>query len=204
MRAHAIATESSTLRRVPRQQRSRDRLDAILDAAAELLARAGPDGTTITAVAEQADLATSSVYDYVEGDRELIGAVAERGLERIHLDLVDIIGQPASIEDFLVSLSVALRVFLNRYQTDLGLKEALAFVDADPALMEINLADTRRNAALIVGALNLLRPDADLDSRVLLLTHLSGSLANLAARVDEDEAEELVEQFELLLTLVVL
>lgn len=185
-----------TLRRVPRQQRSRDRLDAILDAAAELLATSGPDGTTITAVAERAGLATSSVYDYVVGDRELIGAVAERGLDRIHRALADIIGRPESVDDLLAKLSIGLGVFLDRYQSDLGVKEAIAFADADPELMTINLADTRRNAALISDALQVVHPGVDGGAAILLLTHLTGALAHLASRVDDEEAQTIVEEFE--------
>jgi len=191
-----------TLRRQPRQQRSRDRLNAILDAGADLLATVGPAGTTITAVAAQAGLATSSIYDYVEGDRELIGAVAERGLDRIHVELTAVLGDLNSLDELLPALSSGLRLFLGRYQMDRGLREALAFVDADPALMTINLADTRRNAALITDALGRFEPDAGLETAVLLVTHLSGALANLAARVDDDEAERLIVEFERLLAVM--
>jgi len=190
------------LRRHPQQQRSRDRVDLILDSAALLLASSGPNGTTITAVAEQTGLPTSSIYDYVLSERELIGAVAERGLDRIHQDLVDEVGEPASTADLRASLTACLHLFLERYQTDPGLREALAFVDADPQLMQINLADTRRNADVIHAAIVGLDPGADVASAVLLLTHLSGSLAGLAARVTAVEADDLVAQFERLLLLL--
>jgi len=193
---------TTCLRRHPQQQRSRDRVDLILDSAALLLASSGPNGTTITAVAEQTGLPTSSIYDYVLSERELIGAVAERGLDRIHQELVDEIGEPASTADLRASLTACLHLFLECYQTDPGLREALAFVDADPQLMQINLADTRRNADVIHAAIVSLDPGADVASAVFLLTHLSGSLAGLAARVTAVEADDLVAQFERLLLLL--
>jgi AcrR family transcriptional regulator len=170
-----------------------------LDAAAELLASEGPDGTTITAVADRAGLATSSVYDYVEGDRELIGAVGERGLERIHFTLVELVGEPQTVDALRASMSSGLRMFLDRFKSEPGLKEALAFMDADPELAHINLADTRRNAKLVVDAAATLLPEAELNTVVLLMTHLSGALASLASRVEPDEAEQLIVAFEALL-----
>lgn len=174
---------------------------AILDAAAELLATDGPDGTTITTVADRAGLATSSVYDYFEDDRSLIGAVAERSLDQMHHDLIASIGSPTSLEEMAASASDSLRLFLGRYEQDVGLREAVAFVDADPTLMHININDSRRNAAIIGPLVAGLRPGVDLAPAVFLMVHLSGALASLVARVDTDEAAQLIEQFERLLTL---
>jgi len=176
-------------------------LDLILDGAAELLGAVGAGGTTITAVAERTGLATSSIYAYVEGDRELIGAVAERGLERVHKHLVEILGNPSSDEELGAVLSQGLMMFLDRYESDVGMRQAIAFVDADPELMHINLADTHRNAEAIWAAVSRFQPAIDA-STVLLLVHLSGALAGLAASVSEPEAKKLISEFERLTVLM--
>lgn len=192
---------SQILRRVPLQQRSRDRLTLILDTAADVLSTHGPAGTSITAVAARAGLPASSVYDYVAAERELIAAVAERGLQQVHDDFVAILGEPDTVDELARALSVALTMFLRRYKSNPGFKEALAFIDADPQLMQINLADTRRNAALIAHAVTAVLPNAHVDVAALLITHLSGSLADLAARVSEAESKLLVEQYEQLIAI---
>ncbi len=185
----------SSLRRQPKQQRSRERVDLILDAAADLLAQVGPGGTTITAVSEATGLATSSIYTYVEDDRRLIGAVLERGLELIRQTVIEIVGNPATLENFVEALSVGTSTYINAYRTQPGLREALAFAEADPELAGINLADTRRNTATILAALEPLVPDVDHSHAALLLTHFAGALASLVATVDEQEAASLIVEF---------
>lgn len=189
------------LRRQPKQQRSRDRVNQILDAASSLLATAGPNGTTITAVAEQTGLATSSIYAYVEGDRELIGAVAERGLEAIHEGFVEFVGNPTTIAELRESLTAGLHAFLQLYESDLGLRAAMAFIDADPELRYINVNDTRRSTQVVLQAIAPLRPDVDLSHAAMLLVHLSGALANFAVLLDSDEAAGIVAEFERLIEL---
>lgn len=193
------ATSWACLRRRPKQQRSRDRVGLILDAAASILTSDGPSGTTITAVAAHTGLATSSIYDYVVGDRELIGAVAERGLARIYLELVEIVGTPQSVAELIESLSAGLQMYVRRYRDEPGLQQALAFADADPTLAMVNLTDTRRNAKVFERALAPLRPGVELRHTALLVTHFGGAFAGLVSLVDDEEAEALTAEFERLL-----
>lgn len=67
-----------TLRHVPIQARSRQRLAAVLDAAAEVLAVDGASGFTTNRVAEAAGVPVGSVYRYFEDKEGLAGALAVR------------------------------------------------------------------------------------------------------------------------------
>jgi AcrR family transcriptional regulator len=190
----------SLLRRQPSQARSKARVDAILDAASALLSEAGASGTTITAVSERIGIAPSSVYEYVESDRQLIGAVAQRGLDALHSDLVATIGSPSSVEEATHALGKALDLFLDRYHSAQGLRQALAFIDADPELAAINLADSRRNAAAFEAAIAPFRSGVDSGVTGLLLTHLTSALAGLTLQVPADEAKQLVDAYRNLVT----
>jgi AcrR family transcriptional regulator len=190
----------SLLRRQPVQARSRERVDAILDATSQLLAEVGASGTTITAVAARVGLAAGSVYEYVESERELIGAVAQRGLDALHVDLVSAIGSPETADELIDSTNSALDLFLDRYRLSPGLRQALAFIDADPELAAINLADSRRNAAAFEAAIAVTRPDVDFGVSALLLTHLTGALAKLTLQVPPAEAGRLVAAYRALIT----
>jgi AcrR family transcriptional regulator len=61
---------------------------AIVDAAEELLASAGPDAVTLEGIAERADVAVQTVYNRVGGRAAVLIAVAERALEdnRTYMD----------------------------------------------------------------------------------------------------------------------
>ncbi|MEM8923720.1 MAG: hypothetical protein AAGD35_09450 [Actinomycetota bacterium] len=193
------------LRRSPKQSRSRRRVDELLDAAAQLLDEAGPSGTTITAVAARTGQPSSSVYEWVAGERELIAATAERALGRLHLDLVESLGTPATAEEAHAAIDAALTLFLDRYRSEPGLRAGLAFLEADPELSAINLADSRRNAAAVADAI---RPFATgtgsgrLDDTVLLLIHLSGALARLCDQVSGPEARRLEAEFRAVLAIL--
>ncbi len=196
---HSSATHASSytcLHRPPETEECWSLVNAVLDEAAALLAADGPAATSIDAVAGRLGVDPNKVRNYVEDDRMLIGAVAERGLDENHRSLGTFIGAPETFEELAAGLSDTLRSFLGRLQFDPGFRQALAFIDADPHLGAINLADTRRNAHLFAKAIKRVGIDADVERPIFLLTHLSGSLASLAARVDEPEASELVEQYE--------
>jgi AcrR family transcriptional regulator len=67
-----------TLRHVPTQARSRQRLADVLDAAAEVLAVDGASGFTTNRVAEAAGVPVGSVYRYFEDKEALAEALAVR------------------------------------------------------------------------------------------------------------------------------
>ncbi len=83
MQAHfqlLMSAESPTLtlRHVPTQARSRQRLADVLDAAAEVLAVDGASGFTTNRVAEAAGVPVGSVYRYFEDKEALAEALAVR------------------------------------------------------------------------------------------------------------------------------
>ena len=63
-RACAPAEQRAGLRRQPTQQRSRERVKRILDAAAELLDEGGYPALTTTAIAARADVSIGSLYQF--------------------------------------------------------------------------------------------------------------------------------------------
>ncbi|MEV6123436.1 TetR/AcrR family transcriptional regulator [Streptomyces sp. NPDC052077] len=70
------------LRSVPVQRRSAERLTRILDACAALLDEAGYDALSTRAVALRAGVPIGSVYRFFGNKREMVGALAQRNLER--------------------------------------------------------------------------------------------------------------------------
>src|SRR5882762_3490309 len=75
--ARSLAAASSP-RRLPAQQRSRERLDRILAAASELIARSGSDQVKMSEVAERAGISIGSLYQYFPEKSAIIRSLAER------------------------------------------------------------------------------------------------------------------------------
>lgn len=76
-------------RRRPQQQRSRAKVDAMLDAADALVVERGADALTTTLVAERAGVAVGSVYQYFDSAPAIVDALLERHAERFAERLAD-------------------------------------------------------------------------------------------------------------------
>jgi AcrR family transcriptional regulator len=70
------------LRVVPVQARSRERLEALLDAASLEFATASFDGATMEAIAERGEMSIGSLYRFFPNKTALFAAIADRNLER--------------------------------------------------------------------------------------------------------------------------
>ncbi len=66
------------LRKVPRQQRSREMVRRIVDAGQRVLIAHGYDGASTNRVAEEAGISPGSLYQYFPNKDAVIGAVIER------------------------------------------------------------------------------------------------------------------------------
>lgn len=70
-------------RRLPRQARSRERVDRILDAAAELLVERGYDAVKTNHIAKRADVSIGSIYQFFPNRYAIFHALAIRYLDRV-------------------------------------------------------------------------------------------------------------------------
>lgn len=71
------------LRREPRQERSQQRLNAILDATAALIVLQGYDTLTTNAIAEASGVSIGSIYQYFSNKQGIVEALAHRYLQEM-------------------------------------------------------------------------------------------------------------------------
>lgn len=79
----AAGEEMAVTRREPVQRRSRERVEAILSAASELLAEGGVEMLTTRALAEYTDIPVGTIYRYFDNRDAIIAAYLDRELEKI-------------------------------------------------------------------------------------------------------------------------
>jgi AcrR family transcriptional regulator len=82
-----LAPEPVRIRNVPIQQRSANRMQALLDAAATIIDEEGVDGVTTTAVAYRSRSSVGVLYRYFPNIESLLKALAQRNMQRF-LELV--------------------------------------------------------------------------------------------------------------------
>ena len=73
----------SAMRRQPQQKRSRERVEKILDAAAEIFAEIGYDAATTHDIANRAETAIGSLYQFFPDKLAIFQALELRHLERV-------------------------------------------------------------------------------------------------------------------------
>ncbi|ACC69735.1 TetR/AcrR family transcriptional regulator [Paraburkholderia phymatum] len=74
----SLASDNQKMRRIPRQERAAKRVDALLDAAGDVIAERGFDAATMTAIAERAGTSIGAVYQYFPNKDALVFALRTR------------------------------------------------------------------------------------------------------------------------------
>jgi AcrR family transcriptional regulator len=96
------------LRKRPRQSRAQATLDAVLEAAAELIAQRGYARTTTNAVAERAGVSIGSLYQYFPNKTAILVSLLERHIHEVQPVIVEglgVLADPATrFEDALSQL----------------------------------------------------------------------------------------------------
>src|SRR5258708_14878724 len=92
----------------PKQKRGQMRIDAILNAASELFAKAGYANTTIAQIAARADTAVGSLYQFFTNKEDILKALVER-----YVESASIVFAGMDVESFpSVTLEQTLKVIL--------------------------------------------------------------------------------------------
>ena len=176
-------------RPMPSQSRSRERVDAVCSAALQLLRRGGIAECTVAAVAAEAGITPASVYRYFPNIDAILHAVATRQLDETHERLSAALDELTSREHALDVLVALLADYELRFRDDAAMRALWAGTLALDALIELNVADSRRNGELIAARISpFLRRPLD-PHRAFLVTCLIGAGTVLLLQVDDDEAE---------------
>jgi AcrR family transcriptional regulator len=165
-------------RRRPKQSRSRQTVEAILDAVIKILKREGFGAITTNHIAEVAGVSIGSLYQYFPDKRAIFIALHGR-----HIEEIDRVIQTALIENASSSLEVMVRAMvdaiIDAHGEDLKLFELLA--------TEVpHRADgTKHFAVRLHGVFRLAIASRmqevkgrDLDRQVFVVTHMVESLCH--------------------------
>jgi AcrR family transcriptional regulator len=192
------------LRRVPVQGRSVARVQRMLDACAELVDEVGYEGLTTTLLAERAEVAIGSVYQFFPDKRAVAQALALRNLE-VFGDRVSHRLAEGTFADWSDTVGAIIEIFVDMHRTVPGFS-VLRFGDvADLNLLDEaadnNAVVADRLRGLIVEAFGL--PDSpDLARAVAIAVEAGDAVLKMAFRSDPNgdpailvEAERLLHSY---------
>jgi len=146
------ATEPA-MRRTPVQARSRRRLAAIVDCAAELFAERGFEATTIDAIAEAADTSVGSLYQFFPNKLAVFRAVAEDALERSAETFAEVMVGASQTSDWRILVHQVIDTFGRLHQEHPSFRAMINNVHLYGEFAEADLAQSRAFVATAEGLL---------------------------------------------------
>jgi AcrR family transcriptional regulator len=196
--------------RPPRQQRSKDRVEAILDAALGLVVEHGAEALAMREVARRAGVQIGSIYQYFPSKAAIIRELARRNLERVHDLLAHEVEQLFAGRRRPTPKAAVHRVvdaYFAHYRDHPDAKAVWAAAQADPELHQLEVEDTRSTARFMVPPLAkiLRRDDEDaIYALALLLNEVTAAAVRLALSVEPPLRERLVADLKSMLTATLL
>lgn len=138
-----------TPRRRPTQERSRDRVERILDATAELLGDTPVDKITTAAIAEQAGVPIGSVYQYFPNKLSVLAQLARRVMEQVDLKTAGLIAEDFGVLPWDQAIDRAIDATMQGYSGQPGYVQLLLSIRPTPEFGAITDESNERVATLL-------------------------------------------------------
>ncbi|MBD2463677.1 TetR family transcriptional regulator [Oscillatoria sp. FACHB-1407] len=192
------SSTASGMRRKPRQARSQERVNRILDVAEELFASQGYAATTTNAIATHAQVPIGSLYQFFPDKTAILQALALRYAEKLHQELATIDeGELAklSLSDYVNTLIDTT----DRFFTENPSYYAI-FMEAQGTIRELEEIDEATDAKLIQDlASSLANRDArlkpaDYEAIAFVLVKTIGTLLWLSLSQEKTFRQRLVKE----------
>jgi len=190
-------------RRQPSQERSKKRVDAILNAAKGLISEKGSAQLKVHEIASRAGVTAASIYQYFPSKDAITHALAEQTFDRLHLQIKSDLPEVKTLDDAFAVLREQVEGYYQLYLADPALYDVWVAISADKRVQDLDLQDSRRTALLVAACLQPFYPEElgpSLSRVGFLLAHLSGAAVRMAVSVGEEEGRVVVNSFKTMLS----
>ncbi|MBP2559426.1 AcrR family transcriptional regulator [Neorhizobium galegae] len=184
--------------RQPQQKRSRERVERILAAAKELIARGGSDVMKMGELAEKAGVPIGSLYQFFPDKGSVVRTLAERYNEEGRTCIREAMEPVRNEATFSKAFSELIDIYYGLFLAEPVMRDIWSGAQADKALQDIDLADARENGVIVASALAHIQPHAhpeELFNRAMLVMYLGTSTMRLAISVERAQGDAMVETY---------
>ncbi len=186
------------MRRQPRQARSLERVNRILDVAAELFEREGYRATTTNAIASRAQVPIGSLYQFFPDKAAIMQALAVRYTEKLHQRLAQLETADTttlSLSDYVEQMVDTVMSFFHDYS---GYHAIFMQVQGSmPELEQIDEATDKQLIQDLVITLSQWQPDLtpeDCEAIAFVVVKVIGTLLWLSLSQEESLQKRLVTE----------
>ena len=180
-------TDQLTPRRRPSQDRSRDRVERILDATAALLGDTPVDKITTAAIAEEAGVPIGSVYQYFPNKLAVLAELARRVMEQVDTKTASLIAGDFGVLPWDQAIDRAIDATMQGYAEQPGYLQLLLSIRPTPEFRLITDESNARVAALLAlhPALQAVIPADRIELVTRAAIHAANSLQDWALSSDD-------------------
>ncbi|WP_292101739.1 TetR/AcrR family transcriptional regulator [Mesorhizobium sp.] len=185
-------------RRRPKQERSRERIDAILSTTMRLIGEKGIDAVTMKEVGALAGGPIATVYHYFPNKSAILAMLYERFAEESRARFGAIIAGIRGVDDVTSAADRLLDDYYNRVAADPAIQDLQNAIQADKALQNLDIAETRQQAKMFCDHVGpMLEPERrEAFGRVVFLVfQLAGGVVRLALTQDEAESRRTIDDY---------
>ncbi|PLP58926.1 TetR family transcriptional regulator [Mesorhizobium loti] len=186
------------LRRRPKQERSRERIDAILATAKRLIGEKGIDAVTMKEVGAQAGGPIATVYHYFPNKSAILATLYERFSEVTRARQLEITASIDGLESMVTASDKMLDDYYDRVAGDPAIQDLQNAIQADKALQNLDIAETHQQAKIFCDKVAyLLKPQRREEFRrmVFLFFQLAGGVVRLALTQDKAQGQQTVDDY---------
>lgn len=186
------SAQQTSARKQPKQARSGAMVDAILQAAAELLDSGNPDGYTTNQIAERAGASIGSLYQYFPSKDAITAALIGQASARLLAGLE----QAATLDDWRAALRAMVAAAVRHQLERPALARLLDASEARLAALDAQRQDQERIGALLGAVLSRIPGLADVETAADDLMAITRALCDAAGRRGEVGAAALAGRVE--------
>ena len=186
------------LRRKPKQERSIQRLDHILSAAAALIAEKGVSAMRMTELAVAAKVPIGSVYQYFPEKAAIVKALFDQHASAIQAKMAAMFTGVQSLDQALDVVCATIDWYYDSYHNDPVYLGVWMGTETDQDLLQLNIEHSGRVAGIFQEAVRRLAPDLcdeEMYARTYLFSHLIGAVIRLAAVSDKALARRMLDEW---------
>jgi AcrR family transcriptional regulator len=178
------------VKRIPRQERSQARFEAVLQAALRLFAARGYESVSMREIAREAKMPIASVYQYFPMKlaivREMWARYTSKISETLATGIRHLSQEGRNYPTHLIGIMVDRMAELQA--SNPAFIEIWSCVGASIELRALNVEDTLQNARVIAGALQKMHPESDPSAildRALIAIEMASATTRLALALPE-------------------
>jgi AcrR family transcriptional regulator len=188
----------SERRRLPSQKRSRERVERMLEAASGLIARNGSDALKMSEIAARAAVPIGSLYQFFPDKSAIIRVLAERYTRESQICIAQALATVRTREDMERAFADLVDAYYGLVLAEPVMRDIWSGTQADRALRELELADSRASAKLVTDALMRVGPDRRRDETertAFLMWQLGEAAVRLAISVGRDDGDAMIAAY---------